>query len=244
MTRSKMSVLTTLSVVFCSAVASPEDATLAQIMKAHVEAVGGVDNIHKVVSMHRSGKATMDGIIGHMEGTFEEISIIERKAYSKMDLVAFMQRSGWDGQIGWAEDAMLGLRDIEGDELELLKNQARVDTLATVWMLSGANGFSPLPAETHDGREFHVVEIVGVDGATYYIDPDDHHVRRIKLDYNDPQMGPSTIIVKFDKYTQFDGVMLPNQVAVDIADGTIEVVYDYEKTVLNGEIDETVFNKP
>jgi hypothetical protein len=213
-------------------------------MNAHVAAVGGVDNIKKVTSMHRSGNASMDGVFGHMEGTFEEISVISQKAYSKMDLTAFMQRSGWNGTVGWAEDTMQGMHEVEGDELELLKTQAQVDLLAAVWMEYGPGAFMLDPNPPADAGDLHAIRIVGVENATYFIDPEDNHVRRIHLPYDDPASGPSTVVVSFDEYTEYDGVKLPDKVTTVVGGGTITIVYDYTETVINGEINDTIFNKP
>jgi hypothetical protein len=233
-----------LAATFAPAVTA-EDVTAESIVKAHVEAVGGVQNIKKVTTMKRSGIASMEGAFGQMEGTFEEISVIDKKAYSNVEFSAFTQSSGWDGTIGWSQDDMQGLRDIEGDELEILKSQAQVDALAAAWIKSGAGAFTLVSTASGEGADsVHKVTIAAEEDIVYDIDPATHHVKRISLPFNDPNLGESTIVLTCDEYTEHNGVKLPGKLTVDIGQGTIIVVYDYNETEINGTIDEATFAKP
>lgn len=57
-------------------------------------------------------------------------------------------------------------------------------------------------------------------------------------------MGDITLMVGYGDYAEYGGVMLPNSTSLDIANGMITVDTTFEKTDIDVELDEAMFEKP
>lgn len=98
------------------------------LIEANIKAIGGRDAIAKITSISREGDLNVTGQFGDMQGTTNMKAIPGKKAYLSIDMGVFYQTSGWlGGDKGWADDAMEGLKDIEGDQLAMLKAQSNLN---------------------------------------------------------------------------------------------------------------------
>ena len=213
------------------------------IMKAHVKALGGLEAIDKIKTIKRSGSAEMDGAFGQMSGTNEEIVVVGRKIYQKMDLGVFAETNAWDGTVGWKENSTEGVQDVEGEDLEFLQAGAEVSMLVSAWRGYGNAAILVQPEETHEGETYRVLMIAEAD-IKFYLDKKTNLLAGMTIPFEDPDFGEAVILVIFEDYEAHAGVQMANSVITDIGDGTIILENTYDKTKINEDVDETIFKKP
>jgi hypothetical protein len=216
-----------------------------ELLEANITAIGGEEAIDAVKTIHRKGDVFVDGQFGVMEGTYERIAIIGQKAYNMRDLGVFVQAMGFDGERGWKDDAMMGIVDIEGGELEQIRAELVISPLVGIKAEGAAGDLSAAGTEEVDGIAYNVLELAreGQPTVRFYLDPETNLLARTQLDQDSPQWGPITIVLEFSDYQEHGGVLLPSVEKIDLGD-FIRLETTYTETVINGEVDESIFDKP
>jgi hypothetical protein len=216
-----------------------------ELLEANIEAIGGEDAIAAVKTIHRKGDVFVDGQFGVMEGTYERVAIIDQKAYNMRDLGVFVQAMGFDGERGWKDDAMMGIVDIEGGELEQIRAELVISPLVGVKAEGAAGDLSAGGTEEIDGVAYEVLELAreGQSPIRFYLDPETHLLARTQIEQDSPQFGPITIVLEFSDYQEHGGVLLPTLEKIDLGE-FIRLETTYNETVINGEVDESIFDKP
>lgn len=219
--------------------------TLEEVLQKNLEAVGGEEALKNVETLKRTGEMYMDGQFGIMDGTAEQIVIHGEKAFSAFDLAIFAQSQGWNGEIGWQDNTMSGITELEGQELDQIKSQVNVSYLADRYMNEDIEGLQLLDDETIEETEYYVVldEDAGTTGAKFYLDKSDNLHKRTELTQNNPQFGPVDIVVTQSEYQEFEGVKLPTKNKIEVGD-FVMLETTYTDTQINAEVDESVFKKP
>jgi hypothetical protein len=229
-----------------SAAGAATAASADELLEANINAIGGEEAIAAVKTIHRKGDVFVDGQFGVMEGTYERVSIIGQKAYNMRDLGVFVQAMGFDGEKGWKDDAMTGIVDIEGGELEQIRAELVISPLVGIKAEGAADRLSAAGTEEVDGVAYNVLELAREEGQSpvrFYLDPETNLLARTQLDQDSPQWGPITIVLTFSGYQEHGGVMLPGVETIDLGD-FIRLETTYNETVINGEVDESIFDKP
>lgn len=219
-------------------------ASLEEVLAAHVEAVGGADAINAIKSISRTGEVFMDGQFGIMEGTSELVMIPGLKVYTNMDLGVFARAEAYDGEIGWRDDTMNGIQDVEGDDLNTIKNQRYFSRLAEMAVAGDTEKLSLAADETIDGKDFYVIEMADEKApAKLYIDKATNLAARMTVSTENPQFGPVEIIIEQSEYEVHNGVQLAGFNKMILGElFTLETTFT--ETEINGEIDESIFEKP
>lgn len=216
------------------------------LLNANIEAMGGQAAIDAVTSIQRTGSVFVDGQFGVMEGSYKRASIIGKKAYNMRDLGVFVQSMGFDGEKGWKDDAMMGIVDLEGAELQQIQADLVLSPLIGI-VASGETAKLSVGADADvDGTACKVLELAREEGEgpiRFYLDAATNQLIRMQLDSDNPQFGPVTITVNYGDYADHGGVKIPNTEKVTLGE-FIMLETTYTETVINGEIDETIFDKP
>ena len=221
-----------------------EEMSVEALMKAHVKAMGGTEAMDKIKSIHRKGPASMDGAFGQMEGTIEKIVVIGKKAYSQTEFGVFVETSGWNGKTGWTENPMEGVQPITGDDLEFLESSAELSILTTVWHEYGNSALERADDVTYEGKTYHVLQIAGEEGLNFYLDPDTALLAGMSMPVDDPELGEGVLLITSEDYKEYEGVMLPTKMTIDIADSMIVIEMKYTEITINGDVDNSIFEKP
>lgn len=218
-----------------------------EVVDAHIKALGGLDAINAIKSLDRSGEANLSGMMGEMSGTTRLVLIPGKKAYTEMETDMFSQKGGYDGETAWSEDMMQGLRKLEGEEADQIMAQLVLDAL--VGYKSDPSG-STIEKSTDEkvGEADHHVLVLTPAGSdtplTIYVDKATNLISQTKVTQNSPQMGEMQITISTSDYAEHNGVKLAGKTSIDIADGMMTIEYVYTHTVVNGEIDQTLFSMP
>lgn len=217
-----------------------------ELLSANIEALGGQEAIDNVETLQRKGEVFVDGQFGVMEGTYERVSVMGEKAYNMRDLGVFVQSMGFDGEAGWKDDAMMGIVDLEGPELEQIRSELVLTPLVGVKATGETDKLSAgEPAEV-DGTTYNVLELAREEGESpikFFLDPETNLLSRMQLDQDNPQFGPVTITITYSDYAEHNGVMLPTMEKITIGD-FIMLETTYTETKINEEVDASIFDKP
>lgn len=217
-----------------------------ELLSANIEATGGQEAIDAVKTLQRTGEVFVDGQFGVMEGTYERVSIMGDKTYNMRDLGVFVQSMGFDGEAGWKDDAMMGIVDLEGQELEQVRADLVLNPLVGVKATGETDKLSVGEPTEVDGTTHNVLELAREEGESpvkFYLDPESNLLSRMQLDQNSPQFGPVTITISYSDYAEHNGVMLPTMEKIEIGD-FIMLETTYTETKINEEVDESIFEKP
>ncbi|MBT3269940.1 hypothetical protein HN371_22525 [Candidatus Poribacteria bacterium] len=217
-------------------------ADVAEILKAHFRAVGGLDRMSEVQTVRRSGTAQLHAQFGDLPGTFEEAAVVGKKSYSKTDFGGFTEATVWDGVEGWKTASATGTTALEGMQVEGAKAAAFLDPMQGIYE-QDAGVFEQREDATFEDIECSVVGIAGVE-VEYYIDKASDLLVGAKLGYVDPTSGPVALVIQYFDHEEYGGVMFPESRKIVIGDGAMTIEYAYAKTEIDVELDETVFERP
>jgi len=216
----------------------------ADVIDAHIAAVGGTEALAKIKTMQRKGNIAIEGEFGQFDGTRREAIINGKKAYTATDFGAFASQSGWNGEIGWDKNAGQEPKEIEGDELETLKLSAGIDPLAAIKHQYGQAAFKLAGDQELDGRTYDAVDIVDT-GWTFFLDKQTKLIAAMITKRNDPNLGGELVLkIAYDDYQAVEGVQLPHKTVTDIADGRAVMTTTYTETTVNQPINDTLFDWP
>lgn len=91
-----------------------------------VAAIGGADAWRGVTSMHATGRTELPA--QNLRGTFEMLSARPARLLLRMDLAGMGKaESGFNGEVGWTLDPMVGPSLVTGGPLAEMKNDAHFD---------------------------------------------------------------------------------------------------------------------
>lgn len=231
-----------VAVALVATVASTATAqTAEEIIAKNIEAQGGRDALSNLKAVERKGEVSVDGAFGQMEGTIEEVVIPGKKAMRSMDLAVFVQKDAWNGKVAWRE-GMMGLQDLEGAEANQIKQIAALNPFLK--MAEGTKA-EKLDDETIDDVVYYVIELTPAEGAAvkYFIDQKSNQIARTTLTQDNPMFGEIEIVAELSDYQEFGPVTLATKNSVQIGD-VLEIDTTYTETKVNGEIDESIFDKP
>ncbi len=80
-----------------------------------------------------------------------------------------------------------------------------------------------------------ILNVVGAPLA-FAIDKETHQIVELMIE--------SVLTIHYGDYADYGGAMLPNTVSYQIQSGTISIDVNFEKTELDIELDEAMFEKP
>jgi hypothetical protein len=211
----------------------------ADLMAAHVEAIGGHTAIDRIQTLYaESGVDTGAQNIRAAARTWWS----RRGFYGEQEIPGFgVARSGYDGSTVWIEDPINGLRRLDGREAEQIIRQGAVFLIAE-WK----DHFES--AETVEARQ--------VDGATVYdvklesplgdqvvlgFAATDKLLSHMRFDQITPT-GTIPVRASFEDYRDVGGVKFAYRSTLEIALGAI--TQTYTKIEVNAPVDETKFAFP
>ena len=209
-------------------------AEVSEILKAHFKAVGGLDKLSDLRTVTREGSLRLSGNFGAFDGTTETAIVVGKKAYTHNDFGVGAETTGYNGETGWKDSAQ-GLVDLSGDDLAFARAGIFLDPLQDIYEQYGAAAFTESGDKTIDGKECVLLNVVGAPLA-FALDKESHHVVELMIE--------SALTIHFGDYAGYGGVMLPNTATYDIQNLAISIDITYEKTDVDVELDEAMFEKP
>lgn len=183
--------------------------------------------------------------MNYLPGTVETATVIGKKSYFKLDFGKyFNETTAWNGETIW-KSSLLGNTTIlsELEESQRAKGEAYTDLLQPIYEEHGSTAFQQGEDETFQGKECFVIQIRSAEDVSYYIDKDSNLLAGFKAPYTDPNFGSGTVVLQYDDYTEYEGVMLSNSREIRIGNGVLTVNYTFTETEIDVALDETIFEK-
>ncbi len=205
----------------------PEKITAEDVIERYLEAMGGRTRLDTLTDI--SMKMSMD-----MQGMKLE-SVMIRKAPDRFllsmtlgDLV--LSRIVYDGTTGRASDMQGELAELEGEELEGLKAQARF--MPELDYPAAGYSLKLLPVESIDGRDAYKIELTDPLGeislAWYDVDTG---LRIQEEETEETPDGPLVQITTYGDYRDVDGILYPHR-----------IVFRVGPQILTGTVINVLFN--
>ena len=245
-----MKTLSQLTIVALIALSMSSNALadVEDILKAHFEAIGGQARLSEIQTVRRSGDAQLTQLKGqsvNFPGTVEVAAVVGKKSYLKLDFGKyFNETTAWNGESVWKSSSSGSSTTLSKMELERTKGEAYTDPLQSIYEQHGSSALQQTEDTKFRGKECFVIQIIGVEGVSYYIDKVSNLLVGFKAPYTDANYGSGTVALSYADYTEYDGVMLPNSREISIGNGELTVNYTYTKTEIDVALDETIFEKP
>ncbi len=218
--------------------------TADEVIKMNIEASGGEAAMLALKNVSRKAEVSVDGAFGMMEGTSTSVVVPWEKAYTNTDLGAFIQSSGWNGEAAWA-DGMMGLTDVDTSSTEFRQLEGAAALNPFVKMKDDVEVVK-LADHISDDAEHWVIQTTGPDGQAVHIHVDKASklIGMIVLpDVENPMFGTVNITIMFDDYNAYGGVQFADSQSMTAGE-MLDMATDYTETTINGDIDESIFDKP
>ena len=208
----------------------------AQIVEQHIEAVGSAQAIAEVETIKRSGSSLLEGGFGTLDGTREEIyDLAGEQGYTSVEVTGFSAQTGWSGESGWKKDTNNGLTDMPAGELGLARLTTGLSPLASIHAEHGADAFQEGEEQEFNESKCTVVTVTG-SPVQFYVNNETKLLEGLAI--------PGILEFTYGDYEEVDGVQFANRTTIEISASGVTVTYEYGSTEVNGDIDETKFERP
>jgi hypothetical protein len=210
------------------------------ILDRYIKALGGKEAIDNVTSQVSTG--TFEAPDAGLSGPAEQYSKAPNKFFQKLTISGMgVIQQGYDGKVGWSQDPVTGLRDLEGAELAQtlrLSDIHRDIKLKQLYQTLKAAG-----KEKVGDRDTYVIEAVPPDGKPekLYFDVSSGLLVRQDLVTISPQ-GEVPAQIYFEDYRDAGGIKTPFNVK-QVA-GSITFITKLTEVKLNVPVDDSKFAKP
>lgn len=150
---------------------------------------------------------------------------------------------GFDGRTAYEVNSAMGARLIEGDERDLVRQQAMMNPL--VGLDEFVTSIENVGVEEIDGREAHKLELTMTGGQqfTEWFDVESGLLSRIHMTM-DSLAGPLEIAIGFEDWREVDGIKLPFKMNQRIDPLAIEQTFEFTKVESNVDIPAEKFALP
>lgn len=187
-----------------------------EIIEKHIAAVGGRAALAKLTSRKAVGTMTVGTQAGELSGSLETYSKAPNKsrALIKLDLSAvgmndtLVVDQRFDGTTGWTMDSMQGNSQMEGDQLNSLRNNHFPSPFLN-YKETGTT-VTVLPKEMLAGKELIVLQVSPKVGpvSKVYLDPQTFLVVRSWARITHPMAGEIEQTSEVSDYRVVDGVQV------------------------------------
>jgi hypothetical protein len=185
-----------------------------KIVARFVEALGGEEALRAYSSA--TTKGTLDIAAMGVSGDMTVFQMAPDKSLMKMIIPGFGETvEGYNGEIGWAEDAMQGARVNEG---QILKDQARNARFSAELEYHDTYPEQQAAGETEwNGQAAYQLDLVDTDGneSSHYFAKDTGLLIGVETTQTS-ELGTADITISSSDYKEFGGVMVPTQIVIGV----------------------------
>ncbi|HVY69683.1 MAG TPA: hypothetical protein VHH73_07115 [Verrucomicrobiae bacterium] len=211
-----------------------------EILAKYVTAIGGKDAVLKINSRLVKGSFEMPAM--GLKGTADIYAKAPDKSLMVMTVPGFgVLQQGYNGTVGWAQDPLQGVRNLEGLELAMLKRT--VDFHRDI-RLKDAYPKMIVTGKAKVGEaDTYMIEATPPEGSPekLYFDAQTGLLLRSDFDFEGPQ-GKLTIETYFENYQSADGVKLPR--IMRQVNPAFSIVTKIDEVKSNVSIADSKFDKP
>jgi hypothetical protein len=191
--------------------------TADEVIEKHLAAIGGREALGKITSRAMTGTIALSTPAGEVSGSIQLFTKVPNKSRSliKVDLTQFgvgelVVDQRFDGTVGYVLDSMQGNRDITGNMLDNMRNNAFPTPLLT-YKAAGAK-VELIGKEKVGNRDAFVIQLTPKAGSSskQFFDAETYMLLKTLTTINVPQLGQDVEQVgEFSEYRAVDGVKVP-----------------------------------
>ena len=216
----------------------PELTEEQKLVARYVEAIGGEEAIRAHSSMTSKGAFEMPAM--GMSGNAIEYSMAPDKTVAIINIPGIGENvTGYNGEIGWAEDPMQGARVLDGEMLAQAKREARFyaqleyDELFPEQTAVGETEWN--------GQTVNQLDLVDPDGneSSQYFATDTGLLIGMETTQSS-EMGTMEVTITMNDYQDFGGVLFPASTTISLASMGIEFTQTIESVTWD-DVDPSVF---
>jgi len=206
------------------------------VVDAHIRAIGGAEAMAKIKTIHRTGTINGQSPGGPFSGTVEELfDLSGKRGYISEALTGHSEKYGWTEHSGWVSDTEGGVNDMSAEELKNAQLIIRPVSLAAVHATYGAGALSVGGEKEFNGKACMVVTVEG-SPIVFCVNQETKLLEGISL--------PDDVKVTLENYQVIEGVSIPVRAVVKLGAENLTMIYEYNTTDINSEIDATRFQRP
>ena len=225
-----------------TAASLPQQLPSAQeVIEHHIEAVGGRAAIEAHSSTQVTGiiEVVGQGLVGTLliYGAAPNLTVV---SLSFAD-VGIESRTGYNGEIGWSVESMMGERVLEGGELQQLVDEANY--YSDLHEAANFSSMEMLEMVDFAGRPSYKLRLVYLSGREVieYFDVENGLLTGVE-GIQESIMGPMNVVSTVGEYQRFDDVMVPTSVLQRLGPGqTVQITI---QSVEHDNVDPSVFELP
>ncbi|UCG88864.1 MAG: hypothetical protein JSW71_10140 [Gemmatimonadota bacterium] len=181
-----------------------------QIRERYINALGGVQALQSPKSSHVTGtfEIPAQGITGSME----MFGAAPDKLYTRMEMPgAGLVRTGYDGEVAWTINSVMGPMLIEGPTLQQLRQQA--DFYSVLHLERHIDSFEPVARKEFEGKSCYEVRVTTKWGEEYleYYEVDTG-LQAGTVRTQESPMGPIEATTVVSEYGKFGAILVPTKV--------------------------------
>jgi len=210
---------------------------LNEILKKHMDALGGKENLLKVKTLYT--KATLK--VGGLEGKLRVWWSVPDRMRQEADFSIFTQLIVGDGKDFWLKDQNGKVRKLVGYEREKLIQELYFEAFAYLFPERGKGEKKLIGEKEQDEQKYFIVEITpdGGEPRKLFINRSNYLIDK----YQEPA-DEETATVFLTHYRPVNGIMIPFQLRQTTGKPEYDTYVEYEEILVNPSLNDTLFFKP
>ena len=223
------------------ALAPQELPSAAEVTARHVAAIGGREAIEGHSSSVATGTLELVG-----QGLVGSVTIYAQAPDKNLIIIDFPDagmesRVGYDGNIAWSIDPMMGERLLQGGELQQTVDEA--DYYSDLYNPDNFESMETVEVTEFSGREAYRVRLVYKSGRETFEYFDVETGRLIGSEsVQESFMGAVNVVMFIQDYQQFEDIMVPTKIVQEV--GTGQTVQVSLETIEFDNLDPAMFDLP
>ena len=192
---------------------------VTSIIARYVEATGGEDLIRSLASAHATGSFSMEA--QGLSGELEVFSAAPNKLLVRTTLAGIGESAtGFDGEIGWSIDPLMGPRLLQGKELEQVRDEA--DFFGDLHDPGSYSVMEVTGMEEFDGANCYAIRFVRLSGleSLEFFEVDGGLIRGSRST-QESVMGSMAVTTYLSEYRAFGGLLVPTRMVQEFGVGQI-----------------------
>jgi outer membrane lipoprotein-sorting protein len=223
--------------------------TADELVAKNLAAKGGVAKLKAVQGMRITGRVTLPNAGGGLEIPMTILTKRPNRFRQESTVQGQKVIIAYDGKNAWMINPIMGAdspRPIQGDQAEILKQQADLDGPLADYKEKGTT-IDVMGTETMDGKQVHKLKVTPKTGRVVYLYLDAQTGLEAKTVMDapaDPNSGApaATMEIQFSNYQNVGGLMMPHTIQQKLNGQVAQVNID--KIELSPAVDESLFSMP
>mgnify|MGYP001171602907 FL=1 len=208
----------------------------AEIIDAHIKAVGGLEAIKKIKSIVRVSDVISKSAAGEAIGTTTEVfDLAGDRGRVDLDLKDFKEAKGWRGQQGWRVNTEAPLRASTPDEVGVDKITPPVSIVQAISGAFGTEAFRSVENVQFDGKPCFKMTIIN-NPLIVYLDAATKLIAGFEIE--------QFMVIYLGDYKEVEGVQMAHYSKADITVLQTSFISNVKQVNVNVEIADEQLAKP